>query len=289
MNISELTKVYISERDNTENYNQQLEFCIRHLNNFVGRDLSPAALNCDLVNRWITHLQETCDLSPSSVARYRRAVITIWKFAADLDRCEYPIVRRIKRVKLVHKPPQAFNIPEVASLVESAKQERGIYGEGIRRGLFWASIIGTAYDTGLRRGDILALPFDVSDGKPFQVVESKTGRVQLRQISPRVCEWIRVSGERNLAFPWSLGIREFPDHFNRIRERAGIKRGHFKWLRRTNGSLLGTLGHSSQRVFETFYNDKTLSNTVVLPPEIPCQEPNTTTTQSKRSKKSDDT
>lgn len=289
MNISELTKVYISERDNTENYNQQLEFCIRHLTNFVGRDLSPAALSYETVNRWITNLQETCELSPSSVTRYRRAVLTIWKFAADLDLCEYPIVRRIKRVKLVHQPPEAFTIEQVASLIQSAKQERGIYGAGIRRALWWASIIGTAYDTGLRRGDILALPFDVSEGKPFQIVEKKTGRMQLRQISPRVCEWIRITGERDLAFPWLLGIREFPDHFNRIRDRAEIKRGHFKWLRRTNGSLLGTLGHSSQHVFETFYNDKTLSNTVQLPPAIPCPEPNTTTTQSKRLKKSDDT
>ena len=289
MNISELTKVYISERDNTENYNKQLEFCIQHLINFVGRDISPAALDYQMINRWITNLLEKQDLSPSSVTRYRRAVLTIWKFAADLDLCGYPIVRRIKRVKLVHKPPQAFTIDQVASLIQAAKEERGVYGAGIRRALFWASIIGTAYDTGLRRGDILALPFDVSDGKPFQIVENKTGRVQLRQISPQVCEWIQISGERELAFPWTLGIREFPDHFNRIRNRAKIKHGHFKWLRRTNGSLLGTLGHSSPHVFETFYNDKTLNNTVKLPPAIPCQEPSTTATQSKRLKKSDGT
>lgn len=270
MKISELVRAYVLEKDNTEQYNAQLIHRMRDLELYCGRELSVSDFSANLLNSWLGNVLKMQKLSRHTVVGYRRAAITLWMYAADLELCDYPTTRRIFIPKVKHAAPVAFTIAEVSRLIESASAERGSLSNDIQRKYYWPAAIRIAYDTGLRRGDIWRLPYSIIDGKPFAIIENKTHLCQTRRISEQACELLVKSGRRNIALPWPGGDRNgrtFGSQFERIRKRAGIESGTFKRLRRTHGSLLGTLGHSSTAVFERHYHDRTLVDEVELPPE----------------------
>jgi hypothetical protein len=135
----------------------------------------------------------------------------------------------------------------------------------------------------LRRGDLLAISRSqiAEDGKAT-VVQHKTGHTVCVRFSPEAREFIGrmiVPGQYyDRAFPWPFHENALPRQFRKIVKLSEVRRGTFKWLRRSAGSHAEAeqrgngptlLGHRSEAVFRAHYEDPTITKaTPVEPPSL---------------------
>jgi integrase len=77
---------------------------------------------------------------------------------------------------------------------------------------------------------------------------------------------------------WPYRPNRFGLHFERIVQAAGIRRGTFKWLRRSSGSYVAAnhgeaagaqhLGHTSLATFRRYYDARLVGRSRPMPPEL---------------------
>lgn len=137
--------------------------------------------------------------------------------------------------------------------------------------------IATAYSTGLRRGDLLAIRKDQirTDGV-VTLTQSKTGYPISVQLSDDAIAAIRrMPIDEPLAFPWPYHENALPRQFRAIVKEAGVRPGQFKWIRATSGSYAEQqvpgngpkmLGHRSAQVFRDHYEDTNITRPSPLRP-----------------------
>ena len=258
MLLRDLVESYIAKSDNSASYNEHLRRSVRNLCDYVGRDLTVSSLNYDLINRWLTGGIER-GRAKATVSAWKRNIVTLWYFAARSGLCEKPDTWQLKTIRQEYRNPAAIKPEDLRKLVDAAGQLHGEYYPTIRRGQYWQAILIGAYDLGFRRGDLWSLPRSIVDGAPVVWTESKTGRTQCRQLSDEGIERLRKIDHPKLAYPWLRSGSAFAKTFHQIRRRAGVPPCQFKWIRRTHGSLVGTLGHADSKVFDKHYNDRSLN------------------------------
>jgi len=263
MKLTELVECYISENDICSLYEDHLRRAVRYLHDYVGRPLEHFPLNS--INSFLdATVQRT---SRNNAINYRRQIITLWNYAAELGECEYPNTRRIRRIKPDYPPPTAPTKPQIRQLVDAAGELKGEY-EGVgSRSHYWQAIIVGAFDLGFRKGDMLSLPRDIVDGEPFSWKESKTGQVQCRQLSPLGCSLLGGLNHPTTAYHWPRGLTTWRNTWNTIRQTSGVD-FPFKSLRRSHGTYAGTLGHRDSKVFHRHYLDQTINTKPSTPGEL---------------------
>lgn len=262
-------------RDVSDGYLYTLRRRAELLSEFAETDDLKEVLTEVVVNGYLA--MRAKKLSPYTLRSLRGDLLTLWNAAADEDLVPYPMTRRIRRIKRPELIIECYTVEEVRILLEHVSKLKRCFPDGTVIRDYWPAIIRTAWDTGLRRGDLWRLRRDAirSDGTA-RVIQHKTGRATIRKLRPSTIEAIdKLYGPTPLSFP--LVAAQFGRHWQKFTKATGINRGTFKWVRRASGSYveLGQigagskhLGHTSSEVFERHYNAKLDTDAIPLPPDL---------------------
>lgn len=254
------------------------------------RDIKPGTLRqyvivADLVERWAGRPVRLDELDERSVSEWLRdyaatvkphtvrgkksMLLALWRAAADDGLAQEPSARRVRRVRLPELVPTAWTKAEVEYLLATVAGLKRRHRCGLSRAAWWDLAVRCAWDSGLRWADLMALRVDAiaADGTAT-VQQQKTGRIATFRLSATTLEALRstlAECPRTLVCPWPSSGETFRDQFTRIVEKAGIRAGTWKWIRRGSGTdvemqLRGT-GHlhlgNTRAVFDRSYGDPT--------------------------------
>lgn len=254
------------------------------------RDVKPGTLRqyvivADLVERWaggpvpLEQLDErsvsewlrdyAATVKPHTVRGKKSMLLALWRAAADDGLAEEPSARRVRRVRLPELVPTAWRKDEVEQLLTYVKSLKRRHRCGLSRAAWWDLAVRCAWDSGLRWADLVALRVDAiaADGTAT-VVQSKTAKLSTFRLSPTTMDALRATlaaCPRALVCPWPASGETFRDQFTLIVQRAGIRAGTWKWIRRGSGTdvemQLAGAGHrhlgNTRQVFERSYGDPT--------------------------------
>jgi integrase len=246
-------------------------------------DLTPATLNRFL--DW-TRLNR----KPDTFRTVRGAILTIWRHAFDTGRASSPPIG-LRKMRMRRTSPTAWTPVEVEALLATVNGPdhwfRERFDSGIRRGVWWDSLIRTAYDTGMRLGDLMEMsPAQLTiqgDIGIVRYVASKTGDEFFRIIRPRTLYAVKTSLAQNMRSPgliWPLWASRdaFYRSFRSIVATAKIRTGTFRWIRRTAvtwadiqtpGLGQQLAGHKSERVTADSYRDVSqIGRSMPSPPDL---------------------
>jgi len=276
-----VTHVYGLERGICPDALEQLVVAARLFERWAGRRVPIAALDEATINRWLVSLEAT-EQAPRTIKNKRTALLAAWRYAATIGYHDRePNTRRVRRIRVARPVPRCWTIEQIRRLLAAAETRPGCYyRSGIRRSRWWSAFIRTAYDTGLRLGDLLRLTTeDVQADGTIVVAQHKTGHVHVTPpLWPATLEAIRATfpPHRELLFPWPYRREYIYDEIKIIRDAAGINTGTIKWLRRSSvsyyvrdnpGGGQAHLGHRSPGLAERAYIDPTISYGVR--PQVP--------------------
>jgi len=260
---------------------RQYQITARLFERWAGHPVQLVELDEQSVSAWLRDYAAS-GVEPETVRSKKVGILALWRAAADDGLCDPP-TRRVRSVKCPYKPPTCWDWAEVSALLEACQGLQRWHRTGLRRSAWFDLAIRMAWDTGLRQGDQWRLPVaDVRPGGVVSLVQSKTGRPLICQLSPSTVEALRVSLElapRQLVTPWMASHETFDDQFARLVSKAGIRKGTWKWLRRASatdveiqrpGSATAHLGHvPGSRIAERSYIDPAqFSRTTVSPREL---------------------
>jgi len=260
--LSHLLDAYRTERGIRQCTFYRIGRSVAVYTEFIGHDCTTADLSSEPINRWIAWMLER--YAPKSARGFRGDLLSLWRFAADRDLCPYPA-----RIRVVHLPrpiPVAWTLDEVRRLVAACVGQR----HGDYLSLLWT----VAYETGLRRGDLLSL--DVSQIAPdgtIRAMQHKTDIGHACRLSLDTAERVRSRG--GLKPP--VGVRRIYRLMERVRECANVSIGALQQMRRTGatqvemqqpGAAQRFLGHTDPRTSARYYIDWTQINRPIMPPAI---------------------
>lgn len=248
----------------SDGYVVQLGVAVSLLERFFGDAVKLADLSDDLVNRFCDWLSEA-GRAPDTVRGRRNSILCLWREAFQL-RILDTAPARIRRIRAHRRLPQAWTQDEVFRLIDYAVADQVAFSNGVTRGLWFGSLVAAGWDTALRLGDLLAYRVEWLTTQPIRFSQHKTGDdvvVTMSQSTVELAERLAKQTRSALVWPLWANRREFYVQFRKLRDRAGITRGSFKWLRRAsitaveaaggNGSIHA--GHRSRQVTERHYID----------------------------------
>lgn len=234
----------------------------------ASRGLPPASLDQleELeVSAWLRDYAAT--VAPATVRAKKQAIMSLWRSAADDRLARDPVSRRVRRTSIPAQPVEAWTRDEVEQLLVAAATLPRWHRCGLRRSVFFDLAIRVAWDSGLRWGDLVALP--VSAVRPdgwTSVTQSKTGKISTFRLSESTMEALRASlaaVPRPLVCPWPSSHETFTTQVRTLVRRAGIRPGTWKWIRRASGTDVELqeegAGHkhlgNTRKIFEAHYAD----------------------------------
>ena len=136
----------------------------------------------------------------------------------------------------------------------------------------------------MRRGDLLRLKrLQLRDDGTVTVLRRKTGYPVRVKLSPNALAAVRKlkpDDDNDRFLPWAFTTNRLATTFNAIVKAAGVRKGQFRWLRRSAGSYAESvqpgggsrlLGHRDERMFRRHYEDCDITQTTVIepPPIVP--------------------
>ena len=255
------------------------------------RDVKPETLRqyviaADLFERWagqpvrLDELDEpsvsaflrdySSTVAPATVKGKKAAILALWRAAADDGLASEPVTRRIRKTRVPASVVVAWTRGEVEQLLAAARGLKRRHRCGLRRSEWFDLAIRTAWDSGLRWGDLIRLPVSAirPDGSASWT-QSKTSKVITFTLSPSTLAALRASLEacpRGLVCPWPASHETFTDQVERLVAKAGIREGTWKWIRRGSGTdvelQLRGAGHehlgNTRAVFDASYGDRSI-------------------------------
>ncbi len=248
----------------------QIELTIRALQRWRRRRVFVEDLTEELLRDFLGEFSK--DHSPASTNTARHRLLALWRSAWQQGLLPaQPRTSLVHRVRECPPPPEAWTAAEVARILFAVKWLRGTIA-GIPKPDWWRSLILAAFDSGERRGALLAVsPADVSlrTGR-IRFHKTKTGRVRTCCLHADTVVAIGniYNAARPLLWPWPFSLVNLSGRFRAILKRARVPygRGHgglFHKLRRTSGTLVEANGGdgakhlgNSRVVFERSYLDR---------------------------------
>lgn len=276
--LRSILAVYHLERDVQQTTIDHLGYAIGRYAKFLGREPDIDDLNDETMNRFLLWMAEHG--ARCTMRNYRVRLLTIWRFGVEIGLLDR-LPLRVRKVRLTHPAPEAWSVEQVEKLLRHVATIRGRFkfAKVIRRH-YWRAVIRTAYDTGLRFGDLMELRLsNIADQGIVVVRQHKTGVPIVRWIHPETWQAIEkiADDSRPRIFGDVLGRRSFFERFSEISKAAGVN-GKFRWLRRSGASLVERddrgagklfLGHKSHGIAERHYFDpRMLASAPILPPRL---------------------
>jgi len=216
------------------------------------RQLAVAAnlLTCPLVNLTERQLAERLQQharthSPATTNSRRRALLTLWRAAADDGLTCPPRARLIPKQPEPRRAPVAWRSSEVSRLLLASEAAGGSPLDGVPRPVFWKALILTVYDTAGRIGAVLATETaDCNLDEAWIVLRAETQKDRTEQwlpLSGQTVESLRLlyDPRRAKLFPWPYTDVHLWRQFRGIVESAGLtasrtRKDLFHKLRRTS-------------------------------------------------------
>lgn len=271
------TDRYLLSRPVCAQYAAQLRKRVAVFCEWCGSDIEIEAVDCDLANEWLAELV-AAGKNPQTIDGYRRALLAVWNDAYLSGDNENPPLRlrKIKKPRLII---EAYSHDEIKKLLAAASKLITEHQDGNRAKDFWQAAIHVAYSCGARRGDVLTLDWKhVAPSGRLTFLQNKTQYTHTVKLSEDAIKYARKLTSKGKVLPWPYEKNWFGECFARLRESAGVKRGSFKWLRRSAGSYAESitpgagarlLGHRDGRMFSKHYADsEIIGESAAEPPPI---------------------
>lgn len=274
ISLREFTAQYVACRQLNPNYAKRLIWTAAALEAQSGRSAIDEVLAEEIANEF---LAANADKSPFTVRSYRSDILSLWNGAANCNLVPYPALKRIRLPKVPELLIDCYTVGEARELASAASTLIGRYRWGVRKRDYWAAAIRLAWDTGLRRGDVIRFRRDSlrPDGV-MMVLQGKTKKVVPVKLRETTIAALRLI-DGNYPLRWASDINYFTRYFRRIVVASGVNRGTFKWLRRASGSYVEKeqpgagykhLGQSGPQVFNRHYDAKLGGHNLPQPPEL---------------------
>lgn len=246
---------------------------------WAGGPVALEAMDERSVSEWLRDYSATA--APATVRGKKNMILALWRAAADDGLCEEPVGRRVRKTRVPQTVVTAWTKEEVERLLAVVQRIPRRHKCGLRRSVWWDLAVRVAWDSGLRWGDLCRLPVSaVAPDGSVAWTQSKTGRVTTFRLSPSTMDALRASLEacpRSLVAPWPSSGETFRRQVEIIVQKAGIRPGTWKWVRRASGTDVELqqpmAGHrhlgNTRAVFEASYGDTTaLARAVPAPREL---------------------
>jgi integrase len=243
---------------------------IVQLEQFAGRRIFVKDFSEVLIRDYLTWLRST-GRAAETVNSRRADLLALWRCAWDEELVpDPPRSRKVRRLTSPRRIPEAWSSGQVRAILNACSQAPGRIC-GIPASLWWRSLIGVAYDTGERRGAILATPTKdlLLDHSAVVFRQTKTGAERFCRLDSSTVEFCRAIYDpcRPLMWPWHGEIDSLNDRLETILKRAGVpwgrnRGGVFSKFRKTSGTLVEANGGrgnehigNTRKVFEAHYLD----------------------------------
>jgi len=257
MNLTELATRYVNRVGGSPAYARQYHIMTKRINWDVSQ------LSADRIDDYLTSALD--HLSASTVARHRRMLACLFRFAAQ-ERLlnKRTVLRPLRRVKVPPPNPRAWSHADIRSLLAIAAQLPGGTRHCAYATLMPAWIL-TAYSTGLRRSDLLSLRHDAIRGSKAAIRQDKTGYPHVVLLDAACLAAIRQLPRIGpCVFGGLISAVQVLRVMRKIVKRAGLE-GSTKWLRRSGATYCeaagfdasGHLGHRSPGM-KAYYVDRLL-------------------------------
>lgn len=264
--MNEHAEAYLLSRPTCPQYARQIRSRTKLFTTWLdGRQ--PTAL---LLNQYLTGLEQR-GLAPETVRGYRTSLLAVLRFSGWVPEAS------VRHVRMRERQIECFSLEELRLLIKTAQGMDGVLPNGIAYRHFWPLAIRSGYGTGLRYGDL----FDVAahsiqaDGV-CHVSQSKTGRGVTVRFPAEAMRAIKRHG-LDMAVPWPYSGNQFRTEFKALLIASGVRRGSWKWLRRSAGTYMEAakpgfghklLGNAADIFRNHYWAFKLLNPGPISPPEL---------------------
>ena len=295
LTILKLIEQYGDTRDVSDSCFGMKKISLQYFERFLERPATLKDFEESILSKWITWLKSSRStwtdrkLSARSVKNYRCEMITLWRFAVEMEHIKTPPQHfKIKKVKVPPPNPSAWDAGQLRELLAAIGKTDGVVGNGLPRRMYFATLMRVAYQTGLRRGDLLAVSMEDVDQATgtVSVVMNKTNQVHVCRINAEALadlvdlhETLKMLGDPNAETPlaWPGHLHNFYYWLRKICAAADVPYGALQHMRRTSATLTeiaapGTasrlLGHMTPGLANTYYIDRSKLPTIAPPSVI---------------------
>lgn len=201
------------------------------LSHLHSEDVPVAGLTIETLNAWLLSLT----VAPRTIIKHRGNLLTLLRDAADEGHCPEPIARRVRKPPRPKPKPRAWSLPELRRVVRACDDAPGYlrrYGVRFAACIYFGCIVRCAYETGLRRGNLLSLRSDEvgSDGTVY-VKHEKTGEPHICTLgATTLALWRQLPGDMPLQ--WK-DAGSFYDRWTKIVTAAEVPHGSLQRIRKT--------------------------------------------------------
>lgn len=268
MLLTDFVESYALSHDIRGSTVEQYRTTARVLNGWNQKPIVVSAMSDELVNRFLRDYASAS--KPHTVASKRRQLLALWRAASEEGLCKPP--RKIRAVRLPETRRDVWSADEVRRLAEACEKVAGrIPISEIQTGPALAALVRAAWDTGMRRSDLLRLERAHAEHDGWlEIVQRKTGRLVLCRLSETTRKLILRTfddwaPQRKLIWPGGHAVaRRLSAMVAELAEEQGLRssRAPFKKLRRSSITAVeqaapGTgylqAGHSTSDTTIRFY------------------------------------
>ncbi len=219
---------YLLGRETTPVYARQIRSRCGEFARWLGdRDVS-----AELLNRFLIDLGPT--LAASTVRGYRTAILSVLRSA------DWTPEMQVRSIRVSLSRIECFTAEEIVAQIKAAGRMKGELPNGMTNADFWTLAIHAGYGIGVRQADLLAVrKAEIADDGTHTIRPSKTSRFN-KEITVRFPPSAMVLIRRHsleYAVPWPHSQEHFRQEFKALLIAAGVRRGSWKWLRRSAGTF----------------------------------------------------
>gem|GEM_PF-1370027 len=280
--------IYSLERAISKGHRNLILVKVRRYSHFLGHEATLHDLNAVSINRFLEHRESV--VKNATVVGERAILRALWGAAneSEPDSEWYVPAKpaRLRRLRREEVDVEGWDGEQLKSLMLATERQRGMFRSQavgkVERAPFWRAFLLTAYDTGLRLGDLLRLTAEqVTAEGSIRIKQNKTGKYHTIWISAEAVAAIRATltqQPRKLVFGGVIGKSCLHKAWRKMITALGMK-GGTKYVRRTSGSMIERArpgqGHihlgNGANVFTKHYRvERLINDKPVLPPRIDC-------------------
>jgi integrase len=281
-----VNNIYSLERSVSKGHRNLILTKVRRYSHFLGHEATLLDLNSVSINRFLEHRESV--VKNATVVGERAILRALWGAAHEAESdCEWHLPAkpaRLRRLRREEADVCGWDGEQLKSLLLATERQRGMFRTSavgkVARAPFWRAFLLTAYDTGLRLGDMLRLTAEQIPAEgSVRIKQNKTGKFLTIWISKEAFEAIQFTMQlqpRKLIFGGVLTKACFHKAWRKMVRSVGIH-GGTKFIRRTSGSMIERArpgqGHihlgNGANVFAKHYRvERLINDKPVLPPRI---------------------
>jgi len=230
MKLRNYLEHYIAARDLSASTISGYRTVVRRIDSWRGSPVKLKHLSDEFLNDFLTWSLNNA--TSRYTTKTRRTQLLVLARGANEDGLSEYEPRKVKTIKCPRPLIDVWNVEEMQRLQEAAGELKGTFiRTGLNKGRFVKAIIAVAWDTALRRGDLLRLEMDWLRSKTFTVVQGKTGAQKVCRINDSTLKLVEAidPAAREIAFPMWAGPDRLVVIAKQAMRNAGLEspRGQF--------------------------------------------------------------